>query len=34
VEAKRLYEKAVGDIPTETSVEDLSGETPSGEERS
>ena len=33
VEAERLYEKAVGDVPTETPVEDISGETPPGEER-
>ena len=33
-EAERLYEEAVGDVPTETPVEDLSGEIPSGEEHS
>jgi hypothetical protein len=31
-EAERLYEEAVGDVPTETPVED--GEMPRGEERS
>jgi regulator of protease activity HflC (stomatin/prohibitin superfamily) len=33
-EAERLYEETVGDVPTETPVEDLSGKTPRGEERS
>jgi hypothetical protein len=33
-EAKQLYEEAVGDLPTETPVEDVGGEIPRGEERS
>jgi regulator of protease activity HflC (stomatin/prohibitin superfamily) len=33
-EAERLYEEAVGDLPTETPAEDLGGEMPRGEERS
>jgi regulator of protease activity HflC (stomatin/prohibitin superfamily) len=33
-EAERLYEEAVGDLPTETPVEDVGGEIPRGEERS
>ena len=33
-EAERLYEEAVGDVPTETPVEDGGGEIPRGEERS
>jgi regulator of protease activity HflC (stomatin/prohibitin superfamily) len=33
-EAERLYEEAVGDVPTETPVEDVGGEAPRGSEHS